>query len=157
MKEKLSALMDGELGAQEMDDVLKHLREERALLHDWAAWQAGSNVMKGEFAPDAAFLQRFSQRLEAEPVVLAPQVLGQRPSRWRRLALPLGVAASVVFVSVAMWRYYAPPAEGMLPSQSLAERDNALHDYLAAHRQSEGNPFADREGVRAHIQMAGSR
>lgn len=157
MKEKLSALMDGELGAQEMDEVLKVLRQDRAMLHDWAAWQAGSNAMKGETAPDPVFLQRFSERLETEPVVLAPRVSGPQLSRVRRLVLPLTVAASVVFVGAAMWRYAMPPVESALPSQSLAESDSALHDYLAAHRQSEGNPFADREGSRAHIQMAGSR
>ncbi len=69
MKEKLSALMDGELDLQEVDGVLAYLKFDQALLQDWVTWQASADSLKGAGIGRADFIERFSRRLENEPVL----------------------------------------------------------------------------------------
>lgn len=157
MKEKLSALMDGELDPREVEEVLVSLRQDRTLLQDWASWQAGRDILKGEGAARAGFVERFSQRLEDEPTVIAPGAGKGRFHGLRRLAVPVTVAASVAFVGIAMWQYYGAQVEPVAANQMAAETEAALHDYLAAHRQSEGNPFVERGVLKAQFQVAGQR
>ncbi|SFN12461.1 sigma-E factor negative regulatory protein RseA [Formivibrio citricus] len=153
MKEKLSALMDGELDPREVEEVLVSLRQDRTLLQEWASWQAGRDILKGEGVAQAGFVERFSRRLEAEPVVIAPR----RIRVLRRLAVPVTVAASVAFVGIAVWQYYGGSIEPVTANQMAAETEAVLHDYLAAHRQSEGNPFVERGVQKAQFQVAGQR
>lgn len=157
MKEKLSALMDGELDPHEVEEVLALLRQDKTLLHDWLSWQAGGDILKGDGVAQVGFLARFSQRLDAEPVIVVPSANRHRGGSLRRLAMPATMVASVAFVGIAMWRYYGEQAEPVSSSQIAVETEIILHDYLTAHRQSEGNPFVDHGALQAQFQVTGQR
>ncbi len=148
MKEKISALMDGELDQREMDAVLGSLKQDESLLQDWVVWQAGGDALKGRGVASTGFIARFSLRLDAEPVVLV------RRNSLRRFALPVALAASVGFVGIAMWQYYGVQAVPVASNQIATETEATLHDYLVAHRRGEGNPFADREMIQAQFHVA---
>lgn len=155
-KEKLSALMDDELDPGELDDLLKALRENDALLADWHDWRLTSDVLKGHANCPSVFMASFSERLAAEPIVVAPRRMLRKQQSVRRLLAPLTVAASVAFVGVAVWRFNQPQ-ESLAPMAQVAqETESTLRAYLAAHRESDGNPFAEREVVYVNFQSVDS-
>lgn len=153
-KEKLSALMDDELDPCELDGLLNALREDDALLQDWHDWRLTSEILKGQSQSINAsvFMTNFSERLAVEPIVLSPRRMLRKPQPVRRLLAPLTVAASVAFVGVAVWRINQPP-QSLAPAVQVAqETESTLRAYLAAHRESDGNPFAEREVIYANFQ-----
>lgn len=151
-KEKLSALMDGEFDPKELDALLAALNQDDALLQEWQEWQLASDALHGDLVSDG-FMSRFSERLAAEPVVLAPRRLLRQRVPVRRLLVPLTVAASVAFVGVAMWRVNQPVQE-TTAAQIAAETETTLRSYLAAHRETDGNPFAEGDVIQANFQPA---
>ena len=90
--ERLSALMDGELDPKELDALLAAVNKDESLLREWHDWRLAGDVVQGETHCAPGFMGRFSERLAAEPVVVAPRVQLRRP---RRLLIPLAMAASV--------------------------------------------------------------
>jgi sigma-E factor negative regulatory protein RseA len=81
---RLSALMDGELGANEADRVCADWVREADQRSTWHAYHVIGDVLRSEelgcATQDEAFLQRLRVRLEREPVVLAPLPLVEAPS-----------------------------------------------------------------------------
>lgn len=154
-KEKLSALMDGELDPSELDALLKAVREDDALLDAWNAWRAPFDAIEGCPSCSSRFMQRFSARLSSEPVVVAPRAMRRKLSRGRKILVPLTMAASVAFVGVAVWRVNEPAQPTAV--QVAQETESTLRAYLEAHRASDGNLFAEREIVRANFQSVEAR
>lgn len=151
-KEKLSALMDGELDPHELDDLLKSLREDDALLQSWHDWRLASDVLEGCPSCSPDFMRRFSEKLAAEPIVVAPRSMRHRKAiPVGRILMPLTVAASVAFVGLAVLRVNTVDQSSAV--QIARETESTLRSYLAAHRESDGNPFADREVIRANFQF----
>lgn len=151
-KEKLSALMDGELAPHELDALLNTLAQDDTLLETWSEWHLTSDVLQGEPCCVSRFMARFSERLADEPVVFTPRRMLRKPSRMRRFLVPITVAASVAFVSVAVWQISRPELENTPAAQFAAETEANLRAYLIAHRESDGNPFAGREVIYANFQ-----
>lgn len=104
----LSALCDGQADAA--DPACAAWRHDAEARRTWHAYQLIGDVMRSEdlarpAAGDANFLAALRQRLEAEPVVLAPEplpaaVASAAPVR-RRQAWLMPVAAAAGFVVVA--------------------------------------------------------
>lgn len=104
-QEPLSALVDGELGDDEVAPLCRGWSSDPELRRRWHAYHLIGDVLRSDDlashgARDAAFLARLRGRLEAEPVVLAPEAKTERAARrrwgWRA---PAAVAAG--FVAVA--------------------------------------------------------
>lgn len=109
--EQLSALVDGELPAEDVRRACAAWRGDALARRSWHAYQLIGDVMRSDDlasppARDEAFLQRFRKRLAEEPVVLAPQATsaasvgnmasGRRLRRWHA-----GAAVAAGFVAVA--------------------------------------------------------
>ncbi len=106
--ERLSALVDGEVAADEVKQACLAWRGDAKARQDWHAYQLIGDVLRSDdlaSAPgcDEAFLQALRARLADEPVVLAPQpaktlpmAAGRSLRRWRS-----GVAVAAGFVAVA--------------------------------------------------------
>jgi sigma-E factor negative regulatory protein RseA len=94
LRERLSALMDGELDEAGRQRCLERLCADGDCRRDWALWHAAGDALRS--ADVAAlhsprFADRLAERLTAEPSILAPQP--RRGLRFvRRVAMP-GVAA----------------------------------------------------------------
>ena len=76
--ERLSALVDGELGADAAAQACGHWREDAEARVSWHAYHVIGDVLRSDDlaadpARDAAFLKSLRARLDTEPVVLAPQ------------------------------------------------------------------------------------
>ena len=149
-QEKLSSFMDGELDPAELDALLTALQKDEALLSDWHSWRLASDVLNGCPSCSPTFMHRFSERLTAEPTVLVPRRGRRKSPPVRRLLVPLTMAASMAFVGVAVWRVYEPQQVNAI--QIAQDTESTLRDYLAAHRESDGNLFAEREVIHANFQ-----
>lgn len=102
MKEKLSALLDGDLEEHSVRTTLEGLRRDGELRKDWDAYCLIGDVLRGECHGRPDFVSRVMSSLEEEPVVLAPGASGggTRRSVWQAL---LPVAASVMGVAAVGW------------------------------------------------------
>lgn len=130
----MSALMDGELEEPEVSPLCAAWRADRRSRADWHAYHLIGDVLRSEelarpAVHDERFISRLRERLDREPVILAPTrhdtaqapesidaparvAVGARAtaalqprrrmlrSRW---ATPVGVAAGVIMVAGAVW------------------------------------------------------
>ncbi|HEX7053748.1 MAG TPA: sigma-E factor negative regulatory protein [Burkholderiales bacterium] len=109
MKEKISQLMDGELGAQDTEAALRALRGEGEAFDAWRIYHLISDAMRDTPLLSAGFAARLRERLAGEPTVLAPA---------RRLPRPRVVwaaAASLAAVALVGWVAFAPQPEPAAP------------------------------------------
>lgn len=169
LNERISALMDGDLPAAELDALLEELAQQDALANDWHLYHLAGDVLRSQAlapqrADDLAFWGRLEQRL-AQEVVAAPAA--PQPARvpveaahftrtsangpWRWVAgatftLLVGV------VSLGLWQAVAPTSPSQLaavpaPAVDTAAqqaspvmlRDPELDALMAAHQQMGGH------------------
>jgi len=71
MKEKLSALIDGELEGEGLHAHLGRLRTDPELQKAWDTYHLIGDALRGQISP--AIADRVVARLREEPTVLAPQ------------------------------------------------------------------------------------
>ncbi len=128
--ERLSALVDGEIEADEVRLACARWRSDDRARRDWHAYQLIGDVLRSEdlaSAPgrDEAFLRNLRVRLADEPVVLAPEpakmpmATGRALRRWRTgAAVAAGfVAVAGVLVALQMPGREAEPALASAPAQ----------------------------------------
>ncbi|WP_051259109.1 sigma-E factor negative regulatory protein [Chitinibacter tainanensis] len=146
MNEKLSALLDNELDPAEWAAVLDAVKQDPQLQQQWQEWYIVRDALSGHVPLSGDFMQRFSARLSAEPVVIAPQRLtAPKGKRW---LVPMATAASVAFVGLAVWQFSFRPAAQPLPQMASVSvpahaQVNAaeVRAYLAAHRNGVADPL----------------
>ena len=123
----LSALVDGELDADESAIVCKDWRENPESRSSWHAYHLIGDVLRSEDlasdpSSDLRFIEAFRSRLAQEPVVLAPRPLengrvSRRSSVVRSLfgggmwRVPSALAAGVVAVGGALLVLRAPDSQ----------------------------------------------
>ena len=141
MKEELSALMDGELDDKSAAEVIQALESDREAVRTWRTYQLISDAMRESRVLSADFAARLSQRLAAEPTVLAPRALKAESRKW----FALSAAASAAAVALVGWMAFAPqpppqptpapvaqaPAD---PKPNIVPLPSSANDYLLAHQ-----------------------
>lgn len=168
MKDKLSALLDGDLDEQTTQAVLDSLRRDRALRLEWETYCAIGDVLRGEGEVSPGFVERVMAGLDEEPTLLRPPKSTHntvRRAAWRKV-MPL--AASVMGVTAVAWvalTLYATPdpatrvASARIPvTQSVpvsvrpsvsAPQPDPTREYLFAHQaMTGGGPIA---GLIQHV------
>ena len=98
MSERISMLMDGEADESDLARNLVLLRSDAQLRRSWDTYHLIGDALRGHVEP--ALAARVSERLAAEPTVLAPRRLATR-GRIPRLAF--SVAAGVAGVALVAW------------------------------------------------------
>ena len=140
MKEKFSALFDGQLESGEAARFFA-ASEGRMVLRDGCrSYQLIGDVLRGEAALDVDIADVVMTRLLREPTILAP-----KPRfAWQRPVLAL--AASLAGVAVVGWLAMHSPHEVAVPSLAqtapAAVRTVAAHDmqeYVIAHQAQSAN------------------
>ena len=148
MKEKISTLMDGELDERSARVQIDALGNDREALETWRHYHLISDAMRDSVLLSEGFAARLSERLAAEPTVIAPQALsGAAPRKWR--AFPAAAAAGVAAVSLVAWlalspqQQAAPVAQVVQASKAavvpqakpiMVPLPSAANDYLLAHQ-----------------------
>jgi len=102
--ERLSALVDDELPQAEIGGEIAKLSRNGQAQECWSRYHLIGDAMRREigslYRPGLA--QAISQRLEDEPVVLAPAAIKRKDSTRRRAITGLAVAASLTAVAVVL-------------------------------------------------------
>ena len=143
MKEKLSAMMDGEL-ADELQTHLGRLRADPDLRATWDIYHLIGDSLRGHISP--AIAPRVISRLRDEPTVLAPQPARHTVTRIRRYGMY--AAASLAAVAIVAWTafpgWHSEPqlagsslaTTGEVPVESLAASlpPDEVENYLLAHQ-----------------------
>ena len=102
MSERISVLMDGELGEADAVRELARLRDDPSLREAWDAYHLVGDALRGHLQGDVA--ARVAARLASEPTVLAPAA--HRPAHGgasRGVWFALSAAASVAAVALVVW------------------------------------------------------
>ena len=145
MKEKLSALIDGELQGDSLQAHLGRLRADPELRGAWDTYHLIGDALRGQISPEIA--ARVIARLREEPTVLAPRPEKRNPIGrvgWYAMSAAASVAAVafVVWTASPGWRAEPQlaggpeaPATGApvtLVASSVAPAE--IENYLLAHR-----------------------
>src|SRR5712692_1221683 len=109
MKEKLSALIDGELQGNDCQAHLGRLRTDTELRRTWDAYHLIGDALRGHVGAD--FTDRVVARLQEEPTVLAPRrkMTGARRLAWYATSAAASVAAVTLVVLTASSGWRAEP------------------------------------------------
>jgi sigma-E factor negative regulatory protein RseA len=147
MKERLSALMDGELDDKSAAEVLQALGSDREAVRTWRTYQLISDAMRENRLLSADFAARLAGQLAAEPTVFAPRALREGSRAQSRAWFALSVAASLAGVALVGWMALAPqpqtipastpaPVAQMQPEPkpNIVPLPTTANDYLLAHQ-----------------------
>lgn len=151
-RQQLSALMDGELLADEARFLLRRLQHDRDLAGCWERWQLCGDVLRGQVrraaGPDLA--DRIAAAVAAAPMgaeAVAPAAPQRRRQLWTRWGGGAALAASVAAVAMFVGRPaqtgpdFAPaPAVAVLPSTEAVLPETAAAPATAIVQAAEAAP-----------------
>ena len=127
MKEKVSALLDGEIEPSELDTLLEELRQQPDLRKQWGRYARIQSSLHNEDGPDVA--DRIWAALQDEPAILAPRKSGLASHPLvRRYAAGLAVAATVAAAAIGSLNWYAPTFAPQ--AQLLAQAGPGKANYI---------------------------
>lgn len=136
MKDQISALMDEELDPAASQHLFVALKKDEKLLECWSTYHLIGDQMRGTGELSEDFYGRLMQRLDDEPVVLAPK---------RKISIKqhplMSVAASVAAVMVVGWMLMQKQTPFMANDPAVATvaqntvTPESVNAYLVAHRQ----------------------
>lgn len=146
MKQEISALLDDELGREDVSRALDALRRNAELQETWELYHAIGDALRHSPGYSSDFSRRVMARLAQEPIVFAPTA---KPNRTAfRVAMPL--AAAVMGMAAVGWvalSLNAPqPADlaarprtsaeiaAVQPQPAAVNPSGALKEYLVAHQ-----------------------
>lgn len=103
--EKISLLLDDELGAADAKRLLGHMREDHDLQAAWRRYHLMRQGLRGEtpVLANGDFAARLAQRMAAEPVFLRPK---RQRREWLQPAGGLALAAAISALAVLGMREY---------------------------------------------------
>lgn len=157
MKQEISVLMDGEMFEDEADVFLDRLKRHPEADCDWAAYHLIGDALRQPDHVTNDFMAAFHERLQSEPVILAPR----RRQQQRIKQYALSAAASVMALALVAWlsmQVGQEPAPQMASMQQQnMVRPVAFHasDYLMAHQ--EFSPSADVQGAATYIHSVAAK
>ncbi len=100
MKNKISALMDGELDNVDIDDTIAKIKKTEDLRNDWAIYHLIGDTLRHSVAVPIDITLQVSKKLAAEPTVLASYL----PSEHKGRVFAFSVAASMMAaVAAVVW------------------------------------------------------
>jgi sigma-E factor negative regulatory protein RseA len=145
MKDKISALMDGELDDNAARETIDALGRDREALDAWRSYHLISDALRQSRLLSAGFAARVADKLAAEPTVVAPGRLRAGSRSW----FALSVAASLAAVALVGWLAFAPQSQPPAPvaqapavpvqtpleaKPAIVPLPRATNDYLLAHQ-----------------------
>ncbi|MBV8031976.1 MAG: sigma-E factor negative regulatory protein [Betaproteobacteria bacterium] len=152
MNDRISQLMDGELGDREALAAIQAVETDASARETWRLYHLIGDAMRDTRGLTPGFADRVAARLSEEPTVLAPRKLPAERPAW--LAMPSAIAASLAAVALVGWLAFAPgsgrdragspvaqvPAVQAVIPQAVALQPptvplpTATPDYLLAHQ-----------------------
>ena len=154
MKDRISALMDGELDDKAAAQLIETLGRDGEALDTWRTYHVISDALRDDPLLSQGFSARVSAQLAKEPTVLAPNRLQAQPKIWYALA------ASVAGFALVGWLGFAPQQTAVVPvaqaPKAVAEAKpqivplpSGTDDYLLAHQGF--SPRVSLQGVAPYV------
>ena len=157
MKQRISALMDGELDHDSAVDVITKLKQHAELRREWWTYHLIGDALRQSIVFSTDLTQKLSEKLSAEPTVVSPR----RSVTHKVKVVVLSAAASLAAVAMVAWvTLQNTPDKG--PEQIAAAKPAApasepanvpasgkLNDYLIAHQ--EYSPSTLMQGVAPYV------
>ena len=102
--ERLSALVDNELSPHDIAGEVRKLSQNEKARVRWSNYHLIGDAMRREIGPiyNTSLARSISQRLDEEPVILAPAALKSKASVRRKALTGVAVAASLAAVAMVM-------------------------------------------------------
>ena len=163
MKNKISALMDGELDNVDIADTIAQIKKTEDLRNDWAIYHLIGDTLRHSVAVPIDITSQVSKNLAAEPTLLAPHL----PTEHKSKVFAFSVAASMVTaVAAVVWMSVQTmdrPLESITDKSVLQVAVQAeptvisapipvpaqINDYLLVH--GEFSPRSAMHGVAPYI------
>ena len=139
MREKLSALVDGELGGEDVRTHLARLKTDRELRAAWSTYHLIGDALRGHLGPE--LIEHVATRLREEPTVRAPRAVPVTRAAWFAMSAAAGVAA----VALVVWT--ASPTWGPRPEIAKAPGASGNTVASAARPKSEIEKVSKGPGV----------
>jgi len=143
MKDRISALMDGELDDASAAREIDALARDAEARDTWRAYHVISDALTKSRMLSAGFTERVAAALAKEPVVLAPgrsKGSAGEPRRWVAMAAGVAAVALVGWLGFAPQQIaVAPVAQAPQPAPVVEVRPatvplpSGTSDYLLAH------------------------
>jgi sigma-E factor negative regulatory protein RseA len=160
MKERISALMDGELDEAELTRDLIRLKENTDLKRAWETYHLIGDTIRGHAGPTLAAGVR--ARLTVEPTVLAPR---RRAQGGKIAQIAYSAAAGAAGVALVAWLALpglnpepaqlaasVPPGAGAraaVTAPAITPKAVGLENYLLAHQSY--SPTGATQGVAPYV------
>jgi sigma-E factor negative regulatory protein RseA len=142
MKDRISALMDGELDDRSAAAAIDALSKDREAFETWRTYHLISDALVRSRMLSAGFTERVATELAKEPTVLAPaRARPQAPRRW------VAIAAGAAAVMLVGWLGFAPQQSAVAPvaqapltlssqetKPAVVPLPSGANDYLLAHQ-----------------------
>ena len=165
MKQRISALMDGELEHSEAAAPLESLRDEGDARQTWRSYHLIGDAMRDTRMLSPGFAARVAAELEKEPTVMAPGRIArvrQRP-RWQMLSAAASIAAVAMVGWVAFGIQDGGPQVAVVPKQEVVAAKepqqvsppDTANDYLYAHQGY--SPRNSLQGVAPYVRTVSSK
>ena len=138
MKDQISALMDGELALNSSEHIFTAIKAGGEMATGWSTYHLIGDVMRGNALFKPHFNERLMQKLEAEPVVLAPRskkTFIKSPALW-------SAAASVSAVMFVGWMVVQQQGQAGVEVNPQEIAQNLPSEYLLAHQASAASSAA---------------
>ncbi|HTJ96913.1 MAG TPA: sigma-E factor negative regulatory protein [Rhodocyclaceae bacterium] len=152
MNEQLSALMDGELDAEEATLVFARLKASEQSRQSWSDYHLVGDALRSPDYLESDLTARVMEALLEEPVVLAPPQSHSRPRLQRALAMAASVAG-VAVVSAVVWTgrtgAVADVAKAPLDRAAMQMASANMQEYLIAHQSQ--SPNSSMQGAARYI------
>jgi sigma-E factor negative regulatory protein RseA len=163
MKDRISALMDGELDDSSAATAIEALQSDGEARDTWRTYHLISDALGKSGMLSEGFSERVAAALAKEPTVLAPRRRpAGEPRRW--VALAAGVAA----VSLVGWLGFAPQQSAVVPvaqaprvispqeaKPALVPLPSGTNDYLLAHQGF--SPRVSLQGMAPYVRTVSER
>ena len=150
MKDRISALMDGELEDTAAAQTIDTLTQDREALESWRMYHLISDALRDTQVLSAGFAARVAAQLAREPTVLSTRSLKSARTEPPRRALAW--AAGVAAVALVGWLGFAPQQTAVAPlakaptaqapkstaspqiKPAIVPLPSGTNDYLLAHQ-----------------------
>lgn len=162
-RERISALMDGELTDDEIAGHIQQLKSEEGA-DDWRTYHLIGDVLRGDTMVSGGFAEKVRAAIATEPTILAPAAVRKPARTFQRYAM--AAAASVAGIAVVGWfalvnrdavpvnvAVQTPPA--VTSSSTVARVDAEVGEFLRAHQ--EVSPTAAMHGVASYVRTVSTQ
>jgi sigma-E factor negative regulatory protein RseA len=159
MKERISALMDGELEGRAAEEAFDLVRRDGDAAETWRIYHLVSDAIHGQRLLSAGFAERVAAELASEPALLSP---GALPGRTPMQRFTLAAAASIAAVALVAWLAFAPQpqtaapvAQASPPAPAIVVLPHEANDYLLAHQGF--SPRVTLQGMAPYVRTVAER